>query len=1031
MMPGASQNHVLTPAGRFFSCLCSALVMALVLGQYPAHAQQAGGGLRGTVIDADFSVPVAGASVVIEGISLAARTNEEGSFFINNVPPGQYAVLVSKEGFIRERRGDIVVSAGSVKEVDLEMTAEVVELDEFVVSQEEIMDTSSVAADISIRTELKSFTEVLGAQFISQTGASDAAKLLAKTTGVNVADGKFVVVRGLSDRYNVVSLNGLRVPSSDPDRRAVSLDLFPTAVIRNVATTKTFLPNLNGESTGATIDISTKAVPDEDFVKFKFGTNFNTQSTGNKGFLTYNGGGTGMFGTARERMLPGFIRNGSFGALNGSSRVDSPVRLERQRANDTLSKSFGTVEKAPPPDMSLEASLGHRFEFMGAPAGITIAADYSKKFTHNDDDIVARYLFDPGTGEVQVQRRISAVTNSSEIMRSGLLVSAGIQPDEGNEVVFTYFFNRVAEDRATLQYGDLDPNNFALSEKDYRETIAYTERELRVLQLTGKHDFDTIGRDLQFSWAMSYNTSSQLEPDHRFVRGIYDTGSGNYNPIPGNPVVPEFQRYWRELYDQSYSLRTDIVTDLFQDSELNAKLKFGGFFDYSNRKYRADSFTYNRGLQNAVFPNPVKPGNPGDSWGDWFLHLNQPVGVDTDGIPNNGLINPVNSLLYIYRQNDPELYTSSQMLSSVHAAIEMDVAPGLNVTFGARLETTDLKVRATPIYLYAEERIRQSLLSEEQLSDPVVTQLLNDAFNGNVAAQNDPRLLERSRANISQVDFLPALSLNWDVTDHTRVRTAVSRTIARPSFKEISPVAFQNIETGDYFVGNRDLQMSSITNYDIRWEWFPSPGSLIGASFFSKVIDSPIELSQSNDPVSGTTFSKFINAEEAHVYGMELEFQRDLSFLADGLKPFGIGANFSYIYSQATRPAFVDNLGNEVRSLFGQNRRLQGQPDYIFNFNLTYDSPENPVGYGAFLNVVGPQLFAVGGRPEDPDVFQEPYTTLDLGVSYRLTKRAKLQFRAQNLLNATLRRYYDNQAKPVYSTRQTGVGFSLSLTADW
>lgn len=1031
MMPGASQNHVLTPAGRFFSGLCSALVMAFVLGQFPAHAQQAGGGLRGTVLDADFSVPVVGASVVIEGTSLVALTNEEGGFFINSVPPGQYALLISKEGFIRERRSDLVVSAGSVKEVGVEITAEVVELDEFVVSQEEIIDSSTGVGEIELRTELKSFTDVLGAQFISQTGASDAAKLLAKTTGVNVADGKFVVVRGLSDRYNVVSLNGLRVPSSDPDRRAVSLDLFPTAVIRNVATTKTFLPNLNGESTGATIDISTKAVPDEDFVKFKFGTNFNTQSTGNKGFLTYNGGGTGMFGTARERMLPGFIRNGSFGALNGSSRVDSPVRLERQRANDTLSKSFGTVEKAPPPDMSLEASLGHRFEFMGAPAGITIAADYSKKFTHNDDDIVARYLFDPGTGEVQVQRRISAVTNSSEIMRSGLLVSAGIQPDEGNEVVFTYFFNRVAEDRATLQYGDLDPNNFALSEKDYRETIAYTERELRVLQLTGKHDFDTIGRDLQFSWAMSYNTSSQLEPDHRFVRGIYDTGSGNYNPIPGNPVVPEFQRYWRELYDQSYSLRTDIVTDLFQDSELNAKLKFGGFFDYSNRKYRADSFTYNRGLQNAVFPNPVKPGNPGDSWGDWFLHLNQPVGVDTDGIPNNGLINPVNSLLYIYRQNDPELYTSSQMLSSVHAAIEMDVAPGLNVTFGARLETTDLKVRATPIYLYAEERIRQSLLSEEQLSDPVVTQLLNDAFNGNVAAQNDPRLLERSRANISQVDFLPALSLNWDVTDHTRVRTAVSRTIARPSFKEISPVAFQNIETGDYFVGNRDLQMSSITNYDIRWEWFPSPGSLIGASFFSKVIDSPIELSQSNDPVSGTTFSKFINAEEAHVYGMELEFQRDLSFLADGLKPFGIGANFSYIYSQATRPAFVDNLGNEVRSLFGQNRRLQGQPDYIFNFNLTYDSPENPVGYGAFLNVVGPQLFAVGGRPEDPDVFQEPYTTLDLGVSYRLTKRAKLQFRAQNLLNATLRRYYDNQAKPVYSTRQTGVGFSLSLTADW
>lgn len=1031
MTHGAVKTHPsMQAAGRRLR-LIVVLFFALASTCQKAAAQQAGGGLRGSVLDADFSVPVAGASVTLEGTSLSAMTNEEGSFFINGVPPGQYSILISKEGFIRERRSDLVVSAGAVKEVEVEITAEVVELDEFVVSQEEIVDTTAGVGEIELRTELKSFTDVLGEQFISQTGASDAAKLLSKQTGVNVADGKFVVVRGLSDRYNVVSLNGLRVPSSDPDRRAVSLDLFPTAVIRNVATTKTFLPELNAESTGATIDIMTKAVPDEDFVKFKFGTSFNTQSTGNKEFLTYNGGGTGTFGTAADRALPDFIRNGSFGILNGSSRVDSPIRLERQRANDALSKSFGTIEKAPPPDMSLEASLGHRFEFMGAPAGITIAGDYSKKYTHNDDDIIARYLFDPGTGEAQVLRRSAEVTNSTETMRSGLLVSAGIQPDEGNEVVFTYFFNRVAEDRATLQFGDLDPNGFGPTEKDYRETIAYTERELRVIQLSGKHDFDTIKRDLQFSWAMSYNTSTQLEPDHRFVRGIYDSGSGNYNPVPGNPVVPEFQRYWRELYDQSYSLRADLVTDVFEDSELKTKLKFGTLFDYSDRKYRADSFTYNRGFQNNIFPNVVKPGRPGDTWGDWFLYGNQPVGVDVDGIPNNGVINPVNNFLYLYRQNDTEFYNASQMLSSVHAALDMDVAPGLNITFGARLESTDLKVQANPIYLYSEERIRQSLLSDEQLRDPAMTQLLNDAFNGDVAAQNDPRLVERSRASISQADFLPALSVNWDVTEHTRVRAAVSRTVARPSFKEIAPVVFQNIETGDFFVGNRDLQMSSITNYDIRWEWFPSPGSVIGASFFGKVIENPIELSQSNDPVTGTTFSKFINAQQAQVYGMELEFQRDLSFLMDELKPFSIGANFSYIYSQATRPAFVDNSGNEIPSLFGSNRRLQGQPDYIFNFNLTYDSPENPVGGGVFLNVVGPQLFAVGGLPSDPDVFQEPYTTLDLGLSYRLTKTAKLQFRAQNLLNATLSRYYDNKAQPVYSTRQTGVGFSLSLTADW
>ena len=1019
---------MLLPRSRFTHHLAGMLcgILCLLLAPAVVCAQQTSGGLRGTVQDADFYSPISGVILTLEGTSLGASSSEDGSFFINDVPPGAYTVLASREGFVRERVSGIVISSGSVKETSISMTGEVVELDEFTVEAEEIVETIATQT-IQLRAELKSFTEVLGQQFISQTGASDAAKLLSKTTGVNVADGKFVVVRGLNDRYNVVSLNGLRVPSSDPDRRAVALDLFPTAVIQDIRTSKTFLPDLNGESTGGTIDIFTKAVPDEDFIKFKYGTSYNTQATGNKNFLTYQGGGTGMFGTAESRAMPDLIRTGTLANLNGFTRVDSPQRLERQRANDSLSKSFGTNQKAPPVDHSLELSLGHRFEFMGAPAGITIAADYSKKYLHNDDDVVARYLFDPTTGEVQITRRISEVMNSTETMRAGLLVSAGIQPDKDNQIIATYFFNRVAEDRATLQFGALDENQFGPDERDYRETIAYTERDLRVMQLSGKHDFDTLRRDLQFSWALSYNSSSQLEPDHRFVRGIYDRNSGNYNPIPGNPVVPEFQRYWRELYDQSYSLRADIVTDVFEESDLKAKLKFGTFFDYSTRNFRADSFTYNRGNENAVF----NPGGSGDTWGDQFLYGKQPVGLDADGIPNNGPSNNVGSRLFIYRQNDPENYQASQMLASMHAALDFDLLPGLNVTFGARLESTDIKVQATPIYLYPEERIRQALLSAEQLADPAIPQLLNDAFNGDPTAQQDPRLTERSRAAITTQHLLPAISVNWDVTEHTRLRAAISRTIARPSFKEISPVVFQNIETGDYFVGNRDLQLSNIMNYDTRWEWFPSPGSLIGVSFFGKVIRNPIELSLSNDPVTGTTFSKYINAPEGRIFGLELEFQRDLSFITPELRPYSLGMNYSYIYSQASRPVFIDNLGQPIPSLHGTNRRLQGQPDYIFNFNLTYDSEENPIGGGIFLNIVGPQLYAVGGLPEDPDIFQEPFTTLDLGLSYRISKKAKLQFRAQNVLNPTQRRYYNTGGQPVFSTRQSGIGFSLSLTTEW
>lgn len=998
-----------------------------------AAAQSQNGALRGTILDADFSVPVSGVMVVVEGTGVAGATGEDGSFFINNLPPGQYTILASKEGFVRERRSSIIVTAGSVKEMDMEMTAEVVELDEFVVAEEEIVDTTASTGAITLRTELKSFTEVLGAQFIAQTGASNAANLLSKTTGVNVADGKFVVVRGLADRYNSVTLNGLRIPSSDPDRRAVALDLFPSSVIKDVRTSKTYLPDQPGESTGASINVVTKSVPPENFEKVKIGTGFNTQATGNDQFLSYRGGGTGTFGNYSDRALPAFIQNAALPDLfSGGGSDDTPQeRALRQTISDTLSKEMGTKNKTAPMDFTLEGSLGRRFDFMGAPAGLTVAFDYSKKYNYSDVDSLGRYTFvsnlnSPNLGQVEnitrlvvPQGELPAGTPNAdwgmrvgqETMRAGMLVSLGIELDTDSELTATYFFNRVAEDRATLQLG-YDPQDPAIAK--YRESLSYTERQVRTWQLAGTHAVDGPGADMKVSWAMSYNQSYQYEPDLRLMASDFDTSNGQFF-VPPNLTVPPFQRYWRNLDDESYNARMDIESDLFGDSlpdDMEAKIKFGGLMDYSDRSYRADSFAYNAGfLDNSGYPNILKPQTvPNQTWGDVFLYGNENLNVP-------GL--PLGNATYIFRQNDAEVYSASQMISAGYLMFDVDVTPSLNITFGARLETTDLKVQASPIWIYPEESVRLAMLTAAQRQDSTVTQALQDAFGGDVIAQQNPALLARSRANISEVNILPAFAVNWDLTDHQHVRAAISRTIARPSFKEIAPVAFSIIETGDYFIGNPDLQMSSITNYDVRWEYFPSPGALIGVSAFAKTIDKPIEYSQVGQ------FTQYINVDSATVYGFELEFQRDFSFLADELKPFSLGMNYSYIQSQADR----GDVGGPA--IFGQTRRLQGQPDYIYNVNLTYDNQESGWFFGAFLNVTGQQLSAVSSVFNQPDIFQEPYTTLDLGISKRLFEGCKLSFRASNVTNQVIRRVYNNPQKPVYSERSPGINYSLSLAFDW
>ena len=206
-------------------------------------------------------------------------------------------------------------------------------------------------------------------------------------------------------------------------------------------------------------------------------------------------------------------------------------------------------------------------------------------------------------------------------------------------------------------------------------------------------------------------------------------------------------------------------------------------------------------------------------------------------------------------------------------------------------------------------------------------------------------------------------------------------------------------------------------NYDARWEWFPDPESLIAVGLFAKSISNPIEFSQVGD------YTSFINVDEGRVYGFELEFQRSLGFLEPSLKPFSIGANYSYIQSQATR--------TESGPIYGPTRRLQGQPDYILNFNLSYDNKDIGLFAGLFLNVVGPQLFAVSSTSTDPDIFQKPYSSLDFSLIKNLGKNSKLTFRAANLMNSGLDRFYNNRQRPVYSTRDFGINYSVSLTLEW
>ncbi len=661
-------------AHRYTFIIFTALLTNLFGGR--VIAQEAVGGVRVSVQDADFSYPLAGVSVLVEGTSSNGVTDDNGSLFLSQLRPGNYVLLVSKEGYVRERVENIIVNAGTVREASVSMTGLVVELDAYEVPKLEEEAQSTAISEINIETNLKSLATVLGKDFLSQTGASDVGKALAKATGINVVDGKFVVVRGLSDRYNTVSLNGARVPSSDPDRRAVPLDLFPASVVESISTSKTFLPFMSGESTGGSINVITKARPLERSASLKIGTAFNTQTTG-QSFLTYQGGGTGMFGTQDRRALdPGVRAREVLDPAVAGSRAERAEQIAtRQEFARRFEKVFATREGEAPMDFNLAASLAEPVEFLGMPGGVLLALDYRKQYQANPNDAQGRFQYIPdpaGSGQIVADRlRGGSVIRGKETMRAGALLALGMELPNDGKLGFNYFWNRIADDTATFQSSTDQGGDGSL-----REAIAYTERQISIYELYGNHVFDESNGG-RVDWIVAFGQTQQLEPDQRVFESQFFP-PGQYS-LPGAVFVSPFRRYWREVFDTNYSTNLDISIPLWSSGEKNSVFRFGGNFDYTTRDYRADSFGYDT---TTVATSYNAPAGTTDRFSDVFFDL------------------PQSAIPQVFRINPPERYDASQLIASSFAMVDVWKGNDLNISFGARVEATSLQVQASPLTIY-------------------------------------------------------------------------------------------------------------------------------------------------------------------------------------------------------------------------------------------------------------------------------------------------------------------------------------------
>lgn len=1033
---GVNVSSEMAGMRRWMKWMKCGILLGSVLLACLGHGQEGQvGAIRGRVVDAEFYQAVPSAEIALEGTQSKITTSDDGSFFLNGVAPGIYTVLASRSGYTRERVSNVVVTAGQVTEAEIRLTAEVVELDDFVVSVEDIIEQASALSPTSLAADMQSFSTAIGSEFLAKLGGGgDIGNAVKRLAGTSVVDSRYVVIRGLSDRYNVVVLNTARLPSSDPDKRAVNIDIFPSNLVDTIVSSKTFTPDMPGEATGGFLNIVTKSIPAKPFVNLSIGSAYNTQSSLNPNFLSYRGGGTGFLGTSGDRALPGELRSStlltlpldgpSFRGFNPPLITPSPeVVANRDRAARLLAgQSMGVTTKEAPIDFSFSLSAGTTLEdFMGGRLGVVGALSYAKAhrlrrgFRGVDslgfDPVEQRNLL--GTD------RLFYYEEGEESLLAGALFSLGWQNDNQDTIKLTFFSNLAAEDQAQFGIGeDISTNNlddgFNPIEEGLpiiRESIVYTERKLSTIQLSGEHIFSD-DKYIKVDWAAAYAWSSQDQPDIRFSNYGFDIPNNQYfglsNDIPGE----RFERIWRRLDDSNYNMNMNIEIPIGEsgDGKERAKIKAGVAFDHSDRIYVTENFAYKVDyLPQPIGYTPLTRISPNDQFGLTLAdQLNQADLNDSFQNPPNFNIDST----YLARTRTPpptERYTARQNIAAGYMMATFNVSEDLEVVAGARVESTDISVRAG---------------SDFNALDPLAGGFI---FNDLITGEPIP-LDEVLNPGIEATDLLPAVALAWDVADKVTVRGSIARTIARPTFKELAPVLARDPTSGAFFVGNVRVDRSEIWNYDVRGEWFPNPGDLVILSLFSKLITSPIEA------VNLGSVQTVFNEDAASIYGIEIELAKKLDEWGPILDDITLGFNYSKMISQVQLTEF-SRRGRQIAGL-ELNRQLQGQPDYTMNFNAQYDNVDLGFSAGMFLNITGELIYQVGGVSGStvaPDVVQETFTSLDLFFSKKLFDDWELKLRVGNFLNTERRRIFSTgtQKGGPFDTSRDGTIYSVSLSKKW
>jgi hypothetical protein len=494
-------------------------------------------GLRGRVTDAKTGEGLIEATVkVVKGGKGQVVTDVDGNYELE-LPPGEYELRVYYELYQGRKITGVTVSKGKLETLDIGLEADAGAVQEVVV--EEKADPKSEGAQLTLRKKAAVVQDTVSSQEISRTPDSNAGDAVKRVVSATVVGGKYVFVRGLGGRYALTLLNGVVLPSPDPDNPSVPLDLFPASLLANLSVVKSYMADLPGTFSGGALLIETNAYPEKLEVKLKVGGSFDSVSTGKSDMLTYRGGSVDWLGfDSGRRDLPG--------AVPRDRPVDSLSPADNSAAGAAFSNIWEIDQRTATPNLSVQAQVGGTTNVgeRGKRLGYLSTVTYGQKLSMRSS-AVARAAIDSGnivaTDEAEIQEGLESVT-------WGGLGNVGLELDKNHQVGAFVLWSRAAEDRAIRDEGYSSGDG-----SDYRKTrLTYQVRQLSFFQLSGRHKFK-LAQGAELRWQGNFALTSRDEPDTRDLFYLAQP-DGTYLLL-AQPLSAE--RFFSSLEDSSGGVGAD------------------------------------------------------------------------------------------------------------------------------------------------------------------------------------------------------------------------------------------------------------------------------------------------------------------------------------------------------------------------------------------------------------------------------------------------------------------------------------------